>query len=281
LDVSDLDFLPDGSALVFTSSPFEREGINRLWKVPTTGGKPAPLLVGEDSRELSVARRGPRLAYSTRIDDTNIWRVNGPASKERQPPTRWIASTRTDIEPEFSPDGAHVTFTSGRSGPGATWICDKDGKNCRRLTFERTPENASWSPDGKSVAFVAVGPEGNWDLYVAGVEGSFSRRLTEDPFIDMFPTWSRDGRFLYFCSFREGEWQVWKMPAEGGDSHLVLRQAVVAFESRDGRFLYYVKSGADQTGSIWRAPVDGGSEGSLRNVSMILGHEDIAFSVEP
>jgi Tol biopolymer transport system component len=113
------------------------------------------------------------------------------------------------------------------------------------------------------VAFVAVGPEGNWDLYVAGVEGSFSRRLTEDPFIDGSPMWSQNGRFLYNRPFREGEWQVWKMPAEGGDSHLVLRQAVVAFESEDGRFLYYVKSRAGFTGPIWRTPVDGGSEGSL------------------
>jgi Tol biopolymer transport system component len=53
------------------------------------------------------------------------------------------------------------------------------------------------------------------------------------------------------------------MPTEGGDSHLVLRQADVAFETEDGRFLYY-ESGGDLTGPIWRASVvGGGSEGSL------------------
>lgn len=53
------------------------------------------------------------------------------------------------------------------------------------------------------------------------------------------------------------------MPGEGGNPHLVLRQAAIAFESEDGSFLYYLKSGADFTGPIWRAPVDGGGEGSL------------------
>jgi hypothetical protein len=43
----------------------------------------------------------------------------------------------------------------------------------------------------------------------------------------------------------------------------VLRKAAIAFESEDGSFLYYLKSGADITGPIWRAPVDGGSEGSV------------------
>jgi hypothetical protein len=43
----------------------------------------------------------------------------------------------------------------------------------------------------------------------------------------------------------------------------VVDTPVIAFESEDGRVLYYLKSGSSLTGPIWRAPVDGGGEASL------------------
>jgi len=67
-----------------------------------------------------------------------------------------------------------------------------------------------------------------------------------------------DGRWIYFASDRTGESQVWKVPAEGGKAVQVTKQGgELAFESPDGRYVYYSK---DSAPGIWRVPVDGGEE---------------------
>ena len=48
------------------------------------------------------------------------------------------------------------------------------------------------------------------------------------------------------------------MPAQGGEAVQVTRQGgAIAFESPDGRYVYYVK---DSAPGIWRVPVDGAEE---------------------
>jgi Tol biopolymer transport system component len=72
------------------------------------------------------------------------------------------------------------------------------------------------------------------------------------------PSWSRDGRWIYFDSMRTGEQQVWKMPAKGGEAVQLTRDGGVApLESPDGKFLYY--SQWRYPASVWRIPVEGGT----------------------
>jgi len=106
--------------------------------------------------------------------------------------------------------------------------------------------------------------EGNSDIYVIGADGGQPRRLTDEPSEDMLPSWSQDGRWVYLCSNRSGSLQVWKIPAEGGQAAQVTRQGgYAAFESSDGKFLYYGKG--RQIPGIWRVPVGGGEETSVLN----------------
>jgi len=73
------------------------------------------------------------------------------------------------------------------------------------------------------------------------------------------PSWSRDGKWIYFYSDWGGEpIQVWKVPLEGGPPVKVTRKGgVFAAESADGRSLYYSKF--DEHG-IWQMPLRGGEE---------------------
>ena len=62
-------------------------------------------------------RDGHRLVYSQGTMDWDIWRLDlrrGPATGEAQ--TRFAPSTKIDANPQFSPDGERVAFTSDRSG---------------------------------------------------------------------------------------------------------------------------------------------------------------------
>ena len=82
----------------------------------------------------------------------------------------------------------------------------------------------------------------DFDVYVINANGGRPKRLTDHPADDGVASWSRDGRSIYFVSNRTKAWEVWKMPADGGDAIQVTRNGgYVAFESVDGEFLYYVK----------------------------------------
>jgi len=82
-------------------------------------------------------------------------------------------------------------------------------------------------------------------------------RMTTHPANDGNPSWSHDGRWIYFDSARTGEQQVWKMPAEGGEAiQLTWDGAYAPLESPDGKFLYYTKYLSNT--SLWKVPLGGG-----------------------
>src|SRR5262249_57660266 len=98
------------------------------------------------------------------------WRVErGGRGSARKAQTRFIASTRIDANPQFSPDGERVAFTSSRSGQPEIWVADSRGGHALRLTLlgkDGTMGSPRWSPDAKSIAFdfAPIG-EANVDVY--------------------------------------------------------------------------------------------------------------------
>ena len=101
------DWAPDGRSLVLSRG-------DRLWTVPIGGGEPRGLpAVSRDALGLSVSRTGNRLVFEKVLVDLNIWRMPGPASDEiGAGPTRILASTEWDLEPQYSPDGTRILFSS-------------------------------------------------------------------------------------------------------------------------------------------------------------------------
>ena len=180
-------------------------------------------------------------------------------------PTKLISSTQYDGAPQFSPDGRKIVFPSERSGLSDIWICDSEGANARQLTFIGGPlvGTPRWSPDGRQIAFDAR-TEGHSDIYVVDAEGGRPRRITTETSNDVVPSWSRDGRFIYFASNRTGTGpEVWKAPAVGGEARQVTKHGgFAAFESSDGKYLYYAKLDA---AGLWRIPVEGGEESLVLN----------------
>jgi Tol biopolymer transport system component len=210
----------------------------------------------------ALSHDGRRLAYVQAFGDTNIWRFAVPRPPgPRRPPTKLIASSALDAGPQYSPDGKRIVFVSSRSGGNEMWVCDRDGSNLVQVTSLRGTAMAGtprWSRDGRHIAF-DFNPEGHDDIYVVSVEGGPPRRLTSEKSEDVTPSWSRDGQWIYFASNRTGNWQVWKMPAEGGKAVQVTKGGgFAAFESTDGKFLYYAK-GLTVPG-LWKVPVEGGEE---------------------
>jgi len=65
--------------------------------------------------------------------------------------------------------------------------------------------NACVSPDGKQVAFVIRG-----EVFVTSVEYGTTRQITHTAAAESNPTFSKDGRSLVYCSYRDGYKQLYK-----------------------------------------------------------------------
>ena len=139
-------------------------------------------------------------------------------------------------------------------------MSDAEGHDLVQLTSlgKSNTGTPRWSPDGRRIAFDARSGEAA-DIYVIDADGGPPRRVTTESSDDVVPSWSHDGRWIYFASKRTGRWEVWKVPSAGGASVQVTRNGgFAAFESHDGRSLYYAK-GIEVNG-LWSVPVTGGEE---------------------
>jgi Tol biopolymer transport system component/serine/threonine protein kinase len=216
-----VDWTADGRSIVFSSG---QEGSTNLSISAASGGTPERLVGGENASSISISRTGNRVVYERDSFDSNIWRIPGPnALNKNSVPTRLIASTKPDLEPQFSPDGKKIVFTSDRSGTLAIWVCDRDGLGPMELTSFNgaTVGSPRWSPDSRWIAFDSP-KAGNSDIYVISADGGPVRRLTTGPSNNLRPSWSRNGRWIYFGSNRSGDWQIWKAPVggrRGGSGH--------------------------------------------------------------
>ena len=219
---------------------------------------PVPITnLGSDIYSPSIARQGSRLAFQLSYADSNLWRAD--LQHPDLPPQRTIASSRRELQPDYSPDGSKVAFTSNRSGELEVWIAGADGSNPVQLTTQGArPTAPRWSPDGRRIAY-AKRPAGNADVYVVDAQGGSPKRLTTSPGNDASAYWSRDGRWIYFASNRTGRNEVWKIAADGSSPEVQLTRSGGwrSGESPDGQTLYYQK--LDLPGTF-KMPLGGGEE---------------------
>jgi Tol biopolymer transport system component/DNA-binding winged helix-turn-helix (wHTH) protein len=225
----------DGSSIVFSSS---RSGNFRLWQVPSVGGTPRWLnTIGTyDPGRPTVAGRGSRLAYSEWDFEYNIWVMSERATGN---PTRVIASTRWDRQPQWSPDGRSLVFVSDRTGNDELWWSRADGSEPTRLTGfgDRPVSSPHWSPDGRHVAFHITGDSGT-DVYTLTLGQDQPLPVAASDENEEGPTWSGDGRHILFASDRSGRWETYRVSvADRAIEQLSTGGGYFAREGPDGRVL--------------------------------------------
>lgn len=250
---------PDGREIIVSAGAAWES--RSMLRIPAGGGKPVlESAAAPDIQSLSISPTG-RLAYSRELFDADVWMMETerPGSKPAAV-KQLIASTRMDFAPDLSPDGRRVAFSSNRSGNPEVWLADRTGSNPRQLTHSdrRGAYRPRWSPDGQFIAYALSG-SGESAIYVISSAGGSPAGLTPGKGLDTAPGWSRDGRFIYFLSRRGGSRELWKMPS-GGESAgppVQITQggaAGEAFESLDGRYVYYIATG----GGVSMIPAGGG-----------------------
>ncbi|MGC2719137.1 MAG: protein kinase, partial [Candidatus Acidiferrales bacterium] len=263
---------PDGKDIIFISGSGNANAGSdtSMYRVSADGGTPRKLeFAGDNPWFLGIAPRGNRMAFTRLHRDTNIYRVAlDPAEGARagqlaDAGAAIISSSRRDDSAIYSPDGAHIVFSSNRTGPMQIWIADADGSHPTQLTDLpdwADASDAQWSPDGTKIAYNARSkPDAPLSVFVMPRSGGAAIAITSENVSALRPTWSHDGRWIYYLTTatdRLGEGQTWRVPAGGGTAtQMTQTGSSYALESPDGKWLYFVSA----AGALRRMLAAGGA----------------------
>lgn len=103
--------------------------------------------------------------------------------------------------PVFAPDGRTLAFSDSAH---RLWTVRTDGGAPRMVAQDKLAEihDQAFSPDGRWLAFSMAAVGRRRDLYLQELATGHVTRLGEGNEIDANPTWSPDGKYLYFTSSR-------------------------------------------------------------------------------
>jgi len=181
--------------LYFVSS---RTGSKEIWQMDYDGqNQHIVTKLGSISLSPRVSPDNTRLAFSSigkegwtiRMFSLELGRpVNFPAG---------IAGG-SNLSPAWSADGAHLAFSSSRSGDPEIWVADSNGGNLRKLTAFKGPDVApTWNPKTNAEIAWVSGRTGLPQIYTMDVDGANIQRLTDGGYA-ISPSWSPNGQMLAF-----------------------------------------------------------------------------------
>lgn len=164
--------------------------------------------------------------------------------------------------PNWSRDGKWLIYNSG----GRIYRISPDGGEPQLIetgVATRCNNDHVLSADGKSLA-VSSGTEEGWQskIFTLPLGGGEARQITS-----LGPSylhgWSPDGKTLCYCAERDGEFDVYTIPADGSAPEKRLTDVAGLDDgpeySPDGKYIWFnsVRSGLMQ---VWRMRADGSDQ---------------------
>jgi hypothetical protein len=114
--------------------------------------------------------------------------------------------------------------------------------------------------------------DGRNNIWIVDAEGGTPRELTNGAAEDVEPSFSHDGRWIYFTSTRAGGHEIFRIPFAGGPAvQLTHRGGENPLEFPNGRIVYYLRNQ-----ELCEVPAAGGEE---RPLGLKVIHDD--FEVMP
>ena len=186
---------PDGSAAVFTAR-------GEIFTIPAKSGRIVRVAGNSDVR-YREARYLPDgksiIALSTQSGETEFWKfpANGIGT-----PEQWTHDAKVlRWEGVPSPDGRWLAH---RDKDQQLWLLDAKTKQQKLIaqSMEDDFDGFNWSPDSQWLAYEERAANTFAQIKVLNANTGAIHALTTDRYNSVSPTWSADGKWLYFLSDR-------------------------------------------------------------------------------
>jgi tricorn protease len=186
---------PDGNSAVFTAR-------GEVFTIPAKSGRIVKV-AGNSAVRYREARFTPDgknvVALSTESGETEFWKfpANGIGAAEQ-----WTHNAKVlRWDGILSPDGHWLAH---HDKDQQLWIFDTKTRQDKRIARSNTApfDELRWSPDSRWLAFSRVADNRFQQLDVYEPETGEMQPITSDRYNSSSPTWSADGKWLYFLSDR-------------------------------------------------------------------------------
>jgi TolB protein len=234
--------------------------------LPQLTSGPSSVAWSPDSREVVYSMGG------------SLWRQNISETSA----TQLTDGDGYDYQPDWSPDGKFVVFTSYQKGALELWLLDIASGAAQQLTTGGAVNvEPRWSPDGKKLVFVSTAYNKRFHIFVAdfrhgtlaniahltGETSSALPRYYYSAFdMEISPVWSRDGQEILFVSNRGhmyGTGGFWRMKAQPGAEAREIHYEETNWKARpdfspDGARMVYSSYLGRSWHQIWTMSAHGG-----------------------
>ena len=256
-------FSPDGRFLSYTVIDKANRGEVFVRAVdPAATGEPWKISDGS-AGAASWRRDGKELYYLARDQSMMVADVSTSAAFSFTKPK--VLFRQQTAVPErianISSDGERFLVLPRPRGPQLqqVTIFDRRGQIVKKVGEPGLYTQPSFSPDaGRLLVAKADLQTGQSDLWTIELASGKTTRLTNDTLPKAGPLWSPDGKYIYYTSFRNGDWPVLRRASDGtGSEELVFKYTPgaglnVTDISPDGRFIV-----CDSGGVILVVPLTG------------------------
>lgn len=216
-----------------------------------------------------------RIAYVTKAGQSyNLWVADADGEGAQSA----LNSPEPIISPSWSPSGAQLAYVSFESRKPVIFVHDvASGKRRLVANFKGSNSAPAWAPDGKTLA-ATLSRDGGSQLFLIDTNGGGEpKRLAQSSAIDTEPTFTADGKTIYFVSDRGGSPQVYRMPAAGGNAERVTFTGTYNISpslSPDGKWLAYIS----RVSGAFKLHVMDLVTGTSNAISDTLADENPSFS---
>jgi TolB protein len=236
-------FSPDSKRIVYITVV---SGMEQLFVRNVDGSDPKQLTFDKrDHEDPAWSPDGKKIAYvsiSGGFQVIHLINIDGTDDEAVTPESIHV------IHPRWHPDGLRLAYcTTDDLNPPLKNTSEiqeisLSTRKIKTLISGGINTYPAYSPDGTKIAFRKYVGELNSEVFVAKIDGTEPKNLTNSNAFDGWPTWSPDGMQIAFASNRRSNYQVFLMHADGSNVRLLANtegRATAPAWSPDGKVIMF------------------------------------------
>ena len=150
------------------------------------------------------------------------------------------------ISASWSPDSRHIIAVRTDKGKSVLNLLDLTGNKIKELWKGNDTDivtQLKWSPSGENIVAAVFRTDHGWNIEEFNLHNLKWTAITNDRYIDMYPSYSDQGNVVLFSSDRTGRYQVHRYSKGSDKLEQITRVASGAFEpvqTNSNETLHYV-----------------------------------------